>query len=73
MLHEEANGGGKKTHFIFEGFSSLPICISNPNLVKWEYISSTPYSSCALFPKGEAPYFHTLQANIVRFSDNGTL
>ena len=27
-------GGGKNTHSIFDGFSSVPICISSPNREK---------------------------------------
>ena len=65
--------GGKKTHSIFEGFPSLTICISNLNLMKWEYISLTTCCSCALFPKGKTPYFHTLQASIYQFSDSNDL
>ena len=47
--------GEKKTHSVLDSDFSHPMCISNPNLPKWWYISSIPFLRSSLVPNGNAP------------------
>ena len=46
---------GKKTHSVFEGFFSFPMCISNPNFAKCRKNRGIPISNWCLDSKTKAP------------------
>ena len=48
-------GVGKKTHSVFEGLFSFPMCISNPNFAKCHRIRGMSVSNWCLDSNTKAP------------------
>ena len=48
-------GVGKKTHSVFEGLFSFPICISNPKFAKFRRSRGVPVSNWCLDSKTKDP------------------
>ena len=48
-------GVGKKTHSVFEGLFSFPMCISNPNFSKCRKSRGVPVSNWCLDSNIKAP------------------
>ncbi len=65
-------GGGKKKHSVLDVDVPRPKCISNPNLPKWWFISSIPFSRSPLLPNRNAPssmYRHCRISYAISFVD----